>query len=163
MYKRQTLSAAALTDVLDRWIDPETTQPVVFSPQPTEGVSHAPMLTKADGVLQWEKSSLSLFNLIRGVSAWPGGQTQISEGVLKVHSATSWTEEKLEKYLIEHPELEAAKPGEVLAITKQGPVIRCGEGALLLTKIQRPSKQATSGGDFCRGYPLRLGSLLSDC
>ena len=45
------LSAKALIEVLDRWIDTHSDHPIVFKPQPEEGVSYAPMLSKEDGLL----------------------------------------------------------------------------------------------------------------
>ena len=155
------LSAQALVEVLDRWVDPHSEQPVVFSDQPHEGVSYAPMLSKTDGVLNWSHSAVQLAHRIRGVTPWPGGQVQIAEGTLKVLNAQPWSESDVIEYLQE-ASLDDG-PGSVIGLLAEGPLIRCSEGALLLTRVQRPSKKSTSGGDFYRGYPITVGALLSSC
>lgn len=154
------LSAEALCEVLDKWVSADLDNPLQFIPQDETCSSHAPMLTKEDGQLDWNRTARSLFNLIRGVKAWPVGQAVIKEGILKVLSSEAWTEEQLRAQYSE--ELIQNEVGTIIDLTSQGPLIRCREGALLLTRVQRPSKQATSGGDFCRGYALNVGNLLSE-
>lgn len=160
------LSARALTETLDRWADP-TAPPIVFQEQPEEGASHARMLNKADGELDWSRPAQELFNRLRGVTPWPGGQAQTAEGTLKIHQAQVWAEDEVQTYIsaeqLTHPEIVKGTFGVILAITAKGPVIRCASGALLLTQVQRPSKKSTSGGDFCRGYELRIGYPLGSC
>lgn len=160
-----TLSAQALTEVLNRWVDPEADDPVTFVEQNHDLASHAAMLSKADGVLHWSEPAPRLLDRLRGVTPWPGAQVKIAEGTLKVLEAEAWSEAETEEVLQQAPEelRDNAPPGTVVAKLPSGPLIRCGNGALLLTRVQRPSKKATSGGDFHRGYSLELGELLSSC
>ena len=161
------LSAQALVEVLDRWVDPDTDRPVTFKDQPDEGVSYASMLSKADGALDWSQPAVKLADRIRGVTPWPGGQAQIAEGTLKVLDASVWSEADVTKHLeqqtADHDENLSDQVGVIIGLFAEGPLIRCSEGALLLTRVQRPSKKSTSGGDFHRGYPLEVGALLSSC
>ena len=167
------LSARALVEALDRWVDPHAAEPLRFHPQPEEGVSYASMLRKEDGRLDWSEPAHHLAHRMRGVTPWPGAQAQIREGTLKVIEAEAWSEAQLQAHFSGHAttdhnpesdELEGAiSPGVVVGLLSNGPLIKCGEGALLLTRTQRPSKKATSGGDLCRGYPLKVGALLSEC
>ena len=155
--KLAQLSAQALVIALDAWVNVGEKNSLDFRSQSLNGVSHAPMLSKTDGLLNWQYSAGDLFNRTRGVTPWPGAQTMIKEGVLKVKSLTILTEPELEADQIDHV------PGTVIGLSKLGPIIRCGNGAVVLTQTQRPSKKATSGADFYRGYPLTIGTLLSEC
>lgn len=155
--KLAQLSAKALITALDTWVTVGEKSELEFHSQPVLGVSHAPMLSKTDGQLQWEDSAHALFNRTRGVTPWPGAQTIIKEGVLKVKSLTVLRETELEVDQADYA------PGTVIGLSQKGPVIRCGDGAVVLTQTQRSSKKATSGADFYRGYPLTIGTLLSEC
>ncbi len=155
--KLAELSARALTEALDRWILPGKESALRFVTQPTEGVSHAPMLSKQDGLLDWSHAAVELESLCRGVNPWPGAQTETREGTLKVKNVRTVVEAELSEQQRSFP------VGTVIALSSEGPVIRCGEGALILIEVQRPSKKSTSGGDFSRGYPLSIGSLLREC
>lgn len=161
------LSAQALVEVLSRWVDAERDEPVHFQPQPDEGVSYAPMLSKTDGALDWSEPAIRLVDRIRGVTPWPGGQAQIAEGTLKVLEAQAWSEidtaDHLQQCIARGEEIHDQSPGIVIGLLPDGPLIRCADGALLLTRVQRPSKKSTSGGDFHRGYLLRVGVALSSC
>src|SRR5262249_44087026 len=44
-------------------------------PQPPEGVSHAPRITKEDGRLDWSLPARALWNRVRGLQPWPGAFT----------------------------------------------------------------------------------------
>ena len=155
--KLADLAAQALIEALDQWVLDSSEEGLIFNPQDSEGASHAPMLQKADGILDWNKPAATLFNLSRGVSPWPGAQTEIKEGILKVKALKTIDEEALTE------EEKSETGGVVLSLHQDGPVIRCGNGAVILTQTQRPSKKATSGADFYRGYPLIVGQHLKEC
>ena len=148
------LAAEALREALGAWVD----APLTFTPQDHARASHAPMLAKEDGLLRWERPALELARLARGVHPWPGAYTELPEGALKVHACEEMSEEEL---LRAHPSAAPLPPGAVVEAAGAGPLVRCGEGALRLTSVQRPSRGAVSGADFCRGYPLCVGAPLS--
>jgi len=148
------LAAEALREALDAWV----AAPLSFEAQDEAGATHAPMLAKEDGLLRWERPAPALASLARGVHPWPGAYVELPEGALKVHACEDVCEEEL---LRAHPHAAALPPGAVVEAGGAGPLVRCGEGALRLTRVQRPSRAAVSGADFCRGYPLRPGAPLS--
>jgi methionyl-tRNA formyltransferase len=49
-----------------------------------------------------------------------------------------------------------AKPGTLIALSDKGLEIACGEGTLLLSSIQIPSKKAMSVKDLLKGYKDRF-------
>ena len=120
------------------------------TPQPAEGVTLAPLLTKGDGLLRWDQPADALERRMRGVSPWPGAWCPWRGKVLKVHGAR-----------VEPSSDAPARPGEIVAVDDDGVRVRCGEGDLCLTRVQPPGKRAMDIAAFLRGRDLRVGELLT--
>ena len=73
-------SAAILLDTLKAFAD-NRIQPI---PQDHNLATYAPMLTKDDGLINWNQSAESLVNFIRGVTPWPGAYTFLGDQRLKI-------------------------------------------------------------------------------
>ncbi|GGG17437.1 methionyl-tRNA formyltransferase [Caldovatus sediminis] len=117
-------------------------------PQPEEGVTYAPKLTKADGRLDWTQDAAALDRRVRALNPWPGTFFEHAGTTIRVLAA-------------EPTEGEAgAPPGTVLG---DGAPLRiaCGGGtALRLTRLQRPGRAPLATAEFLRGYPLPPGTAL---
>lgn len=113
-------------------------------PQPEEGATYAPKLTKADGLLDWTQAAAALDARVRAMNPWPGAYFPHRGESLRVLAA--------------EPAEGAGAPGEVLA----GPAltVACGQGALRLTRLQRPGRGAMDADAFLRGYALPAGTIL---
>ncbi len=136
------LGAEVLNDAVRRMVAdtlPRTTQA-------HEEATYAPRLTKSLGEIDWGRDAQTIHNLVRGVSPWPGAYISRPDGPLKVHAARVATGE--------------GTPGTVLGHDPDGPRIACGEGALTLTRLQRPGKRPVDGDDFLRGGGLALGESV---
>jgi methionyl-tRNA formyltransferase len=114
------------------------------TPQAEEGATYAPKLTKADGLLDWTQPAMALDARIRAMNPWPGAYFLHRGEALRVLAA--------------EPATGSGAPGEVLA----GPAlaVACGEGALRLTRLQRPGRGAMDAEAFLRGYALPPGMRL---
>ena len=118
-------------------------------PQPRSGVSWAPKVGKEDGRIDWSQPAEVVRNLIRGANPVPGAFTEWGTGLLKVHRAL-----RLDSSL-------EGEPGTVLrADSRQGLVVRAGDGALLLTEVQPPGKSRMEGKAFVLGYQIEEGIRL---
>lgn len=115
---------------------------LTFTAQDHAGATMAPRLSKADGRIDWSWPAQRIHDRVRGTSPWPGAFS----GELKIH-ATRLAE-------------GAGTPGAVLALDDDGPRVAGGEGAVVLTRVQRPGRKAVSGADFLRGTPLAVGATL---
>ena len=113
-------------------------------PQPDEGVTYAPKLTKEDGRLDWTQPAAALDRRIRALTPWPGCFFLHGDEVVRVHEA--------------EPAEGSGAPGTVL---DAAPTIACGTGALRLTRLQRAGRAAMPAGDFLRGFALPVGAVLS--
>ncbi|MDP6701396.1 MAG: methionyl-tRNA formyltransferase [Candidatus Latescibacteria bacterium] len=116
-------------------------------PQDSEGTTRAPKLDKEDGRIDWQRPAAAIRNQIRGMNPVPGAFTTWQGQPLKIHRAECAD--------------GAGAPGTVRsADDRQGPVVACGAGALLLTEVQPAGKAAMEGTAFARGYPIAAGALL---
>lgn len=115
-------------------------------PQPTEG-THAPMLSKDDGRIVWERTAVQIYNRHRGVQPWPG----------------SWFEYlgKRVKVLDMAPLITVGEtqPGKVKAINDRVEVAAL-EGSLVLLEVQPEGKKPMAALDWARGARLAVGTEL---
>lgn len=114
--------------------------------QPSDGVSYAPKLEKAEAALDWRRPAAELDRAVRAFNPFPGAFGQIDGQVIKVWRA----------------ELVSGRgaPGTVLAAGADGVVVACGEGALRLSVLQKSGGKRLAAGDFLHGFPLRPGQSL---
>jgi methionyl-tRNA formyltransferase len=116
-------------------------------PQPAEGVTYAPKLTRADGRLDWAQPAETLDRQIRALNPWPGawctpGLEGWGEGVLKILDAV--------------PVPGSGAPGAVL----EGLTIACGSGALRLLRVQRAGRGPMEASAFLNGQRIPPGAIL---
>jgi methionyl-tRNA formyltransferase len=110
----------------------------------------APMLTRSDGELSWQRTGAAIDCRVRGFHPWPGAHTWLAGRQLKVFPPV-------------HPRpgpSQDTPPGTILAIGKDGLLVQCGDGALLLTDVQLQGKKRMAAYQFATGARLETGTLL---
>ena len=137
-------SAAILIDTLKAFAN-NRIQPV---PQDHSLATYAPMLTKDDGLINWNQSAESLINFIRGVTPWPGAYTFIGDQRLKIF--------KSHPHAVEINE----SPGTVLEGFADELRVATANGALCVDEIQGESGKRMVIKDFLRGHKIPPGSVL---
>ncbi len=118
--------------------------PPAPAPQPAEGATYAPKLTRDSGRLDWTRTAAQLDRQVRAFTPWPGAWTVLETETLKVLRA--------------EPADGAGPPGTVL---DGGLLVACGEGALRLLRVQRPGRAPMAAGALLRGFPIPPGTLLA--
>jgi methionyl-tRNA formyltransferase len=113
-------------------------------PQPAEGATYAPKLTRADGALDWSRPADALDRQVRALNPWPGTWTTLGGDTLKVLEAEPVKPRS------------RGTPGQVLYDF----VVACGEGALSLRRVQRAGRAPMAADAFLRGAPLPPGAVL---
>jgi methionyl-tRNA formyltransferase len=107
---------------------------------------YAPMMKKEDGLVVWQKSAQEIHNQVRGLDPWPGTYTHLDGDVLKI-AATTVCE-------------ESGAPGTILSADKNGVLVACGEGSVLIGELQLPGKKRLAAVNFLSGRPLFTGTKL---
>ena len=134
-------------EMLEAW-DGES---VIGELQDKEAVTKAPRLKKSDGAIDWNKSATEIFNQVRALKPWPGTYTNL----LRTGKAP------MRVIVRELKKLDTAITGEpgMAEGLEEGIAIRCGDGAVLLTRVQPAGKREMDSAEFVRGYgaTLRFG------
>lgn len=113
----------------------------VPQPQPAEGVTYAHKLDKAEARLDWSLPAVVLANRVRAFDPWPVAEAELAGERLRIHAALALA--------LEH----GKAPGTVLAATRDGLDVACGEGALRLLRVQREGGRAVSAADYLNARP----------
>lgn len=138
------LGAERIVAVLQKLRVGET---LVAQAQPETGVTYAHKLEKTESRLDLSAPAVVLDRKIRAFNPFPGAVLQMGDKPIKIWQAT----------LVDGQ----GTPKAVLAADDAGVVVACGEGALRLEVLQAPGGKRLLAGDFLRGHPLPVGSLLA--
>ncbi|WP_323007439.1 methionyl-tRNA formyltransferase [Pseudorhodobacter sp.] len=105
-------------------------------PQPSEGVTYAAKIDKAEARVDWTQPAATVDRQIRGLSAFPG----------------AWCDVNGERVKLLRSRLAAGSgaPGQVLT----GFTIACGTGAVEILQAQRTGKRPTETAEILRGFTL---------
>jgi methionyl-tRNA formyltransferase len=116
-------------------------------PQDHARASHAPKLSKEEGLIDWEKSAVKIHNLVRGTIPWPGAYTTFANIQLKI-----WESLPMES------SQTGITPGTITdIILDKGIVVSTGHGSLIINLVQPANKSKMSTRDFVNGYRLKIG------
>ena len=130
------LIVAALQGVADGSLTPW--------PQPEESVTYAKKLTRDEERIDWTRPAVEIERQVRAFAPSPGAWFEHAGERIKVLAAV--------------PASAAGAPGIVIDTL---PSIACGEGALILTRLQRAGRAPMNAADFLRGYSLPVGTRLA--
>ena len=132
------LGAQLLSDVLQKVEKGEATA----VPQNEENVTFAPMLDKSMCPIDFTKTAQQVHDHVRGLHPWPVATMELQGKWFKVHQTVIVNGK--------------GKPGEILALTKTGLVIACGEGAVEIRSLQAEGGKRMNAPDYFRGHPLEI-------
>ena len=138
--KLAVLGADLLSRTLARFEKGEVTA----IPQNEENVSFAPMLDKSMCPIDWTKTAQQVHNHVRGLHPWPVATAELAGTKFKIHS-TVVVDGKT-----------GAEPGTILALTKTGLQVACGEGAVEIRSLQAEGGKRMNAPDYFRGHPLEI-------
>jgi len=128
-----------LVDTINKMIRKDIT-PI---PQDHSQATYARMLTKKDGLIQWDQSAQEIINFIRGMNPWPGAYTFIKNKRLKIFQA-----ERVDNITEKHP------PGTVLDAFPDEMWIATKAGGLSILEVQGESGKRMAIADYLRGNPI---------
>jgi methionyl-tRNA formyltransferase len=129
-------------------------------PQPREGATYAPKISREDSRLDWRRPASELERRVRALDPRPGASFEYRGETIRVLDAAVLGGEP------------AAAPGTVLdegLSVACGPIacgpIACGPSAggssvLRLLRLQRPGRGPLDAAAFLRGFPIPAATLL---
>lgn len=137
------LGAAALADALAALHRGE----LVPTPQDEGAVSMAPLITKADGEIDWRLGAVEIARRCRAFQPWPSLYTYLDGKLLKIHAARVGAAGS------------SGTPGTVVAVGEEV-AVATGDGVLAVTELQLEGRKRLAARDFARGAELRPGMVL---
>ena len=151
----ETEDAAALYDRLAQLGGELLTEAVALieagtasrTPQDHTKATLAPMLSKEMSPVDWTRSAQEIFNQIRGLYPWPGASTDIISG----KPVKLWRAQVVEKHT-------DAGPGAIIAASKQGIDVACGElqHVLRILELQPPGGKRMTAAAYLAGHPIQV-------
>lgn len=117
---------------------------VTRTKQDAAKATFAPMLTKALCPIDWTRTRRQIIDHVRGLDPWPVATAMIQGKRFKI-------------YEVRPSERTTDQPaGTLLALTKQGLEVACGDGVLVITKLQAEGGKRMAAADYFRGHPITL-------
>ena len=114
--------------------------------------TYAPLLTKADGMIDWELTAIEIINRLRGFKPWPGAYTYHSDKAVHITAASA----------LESDEAAPAStiPGTVLAAENNGISVACNNSVLLIERLKPEGSREMSVAEFLAGHRLVVGEVF---
>lgn len=134
--KLAMLGARLVVDALGRL-------PLPATAQPTEGVTYAHKIDKAEATIDWTCSAAELDRRIRAFNPFPGAQARFAGQPVKLWRAV--------------PVAGSGEPGTILAVDRRQIVVACGDRALAVSELQKAGGKRLPVDQFLAGYPLQVG------
>jgi methionyl-tRNA formyltransferase len=123
---------------------------MVETPQPEEGITYAPRVTKEQGRADWERPAPALFRQLRAFTPWPGVSAELAGAPIKLLQARPLAERSDEV------------AGSVLGLRDGALAVACGDGTVLgLERLQRPGRRPLPAGELLRGERLGAGARFA--
>lgn len=119
--------------------------------------TYAPKVDKTTGLIDWNKPTLDIHNLIRGTTPWPGAYTGLCEKRTKICCSR----------LVDVPENLKEKikdddilPGTILELGDCDMWVKTLDGALLVREIQVESCKKMTPHQYACGHDLKEGMIF---
>jgi len=123
-------------------------------PQDEAEATHAPLLSREDGLIEWGMSAADIERRVRGFQPWPNAHTTLQGRRLVVLKAEAVEES-------EGGASRASGPGEVVEARGDRLVVRCGGGtSLRLLDVQPEGKRRMAARDLINGTHVAAGEKL---
>ncbi|MDR0958408.1 MAG: methionyl-tRNA formyltransferase [Clostridiales bacterium] len=144
--KLALLSAEAIIEVLPM-IEQQKIVPIK---QDDSLSSYAPLITKQDAVIDWQKSSGEIVNLIRGMNPSPCAYSHLNGTTVKIWAAVESVKNSAD-----------LSAGTVLCISKSGIEVAAGVGTVLVTGLQAEGSRRMNAFDFANGRRIASGAKFA--
>ncbi|HXS95979.1 MAG TPA: methionyl-tRNA formyltransferase [Candidatus Limnocylindrales bacterium] len=108
--------------------------------------THAPIINKEDGLIDWSQSAQAIHNRVRGFQPWPGAFT-----IFRGHPLHIWRS---------RPHTARGTAGAI--VSTKPLTIACGEGALELIEVQAEGRKRMSAADFANGQHIAENETVGE-
>ncbi len=133
------LLVKSIDGIIDGSITPEKQGDETFYAKP---------LDKNIASIDWNKSSIEVHNLVRGLNPWPIAYTSYNDERMKIFETEALKEET------------SKEPGTIIDVSKNGVKVACKEGVLLIKKVQFPNGKPLTIEQYINGHEISKNIIL---
>ncbi len=121
---------------------------IVATAQDETHATYARKLEKSEARLDWRESALVLERRVRAFNPWPVAEAVFDGGQIRIFDAQAVATDS------------GAAPGAILSADSSGIVVKTGDQALVLLRVQLPGRRVISAAEFASAWPL-AGMVLA--
>ncbi len=118
--------------------------------QDDEKATYAEKVFRDTGLIDWSKDGKTIYNLVRGVTPWPGAYTLYKGKNLKIGQVELAKKE------------EGLELGEVFKVEGSGIYVNADDSTVILKEIQLPGKKMMKVEDYLKGNSFEDKIILGD-
>jgi methionyl-tRNA formyltransferase len=114
-------------------------------------VTYAPLIKKADGLIDWHQGASRIWNRYRGCSGWPGSYTFWHGRLLKITEMTIgsvWG--------------RRGQPGAIVRFDKKTLEVATGRGTIVILEVIPEAHKRMTIQSFLAGHPVKAGDVFKN-
>jgi methionyl-tRNA formyltransferase len=117
-------------------------KPPAAEPQDDGLATHAPLIVRADALLDWRRPADALVRQVRAFNPWPVAFTRLEDMDLRIFRARAG------------PSADA-RPGSLVRGhgRQDAVVVACAEGSLEILELQAPGRKRVAAADWLNAHP----------
>ncbi len=115
------------------------------TPQPSEGITLAPPITKEECAVDWTKGAREIFDLIRAMNPFPTAYTKYDGAPMKLYASKVGG--------------GSGESGCVIS-TDGGLEVACGDGSIVITELAAAGGKRMAADAWLRGHKVEIGTKL---
>jgi len=111
-------------------------------PQPSDGVTYAGKINKAEALIDWHQDAVQIGRRVRAFDPWPIAETRLNGAQLRI-----WEAEVRDA-------TPGAEPGTVIAAAPDGIDVACGRDVLRILRLQLAGRKVLDAREFQKAQRL---------
>jgi len=113
--------------------------------------TYAPKLKKEDGRIDWKNDAFLIDKQVRALNPWPSAFAFLKDKRIKIYDG------KVKGNLI-----QPSRPGQILAVSKEGIEVYCGgKSTYLIQRLQPENKKEMDAHAFFIGTKIKIGDVFT--
>ena len=119
--------------------------------QPLDGITYAHKIEKHEAQIDWQQSAAVIERRIRAFNPFPGASSALGGEIIKLQDA----------HISGAARASEIGAGGIFNVCSEGIDVATGDGALRITRLQKPGGKSLPVADFLRGFDVQPGMVFA--